>query len=411
MTHDIAHFSSPLYLQSGRILEPYDLAYATYGELNEDKSNAILVCHALTGSQFCAEGGESFGESGESKSAQTTAAFSESCESAPKNHGESAPNLRASRESSEKSAASLNSKKGWWSALVGENKPIDTKKYFVICVNTLGSVFGSTSPLSKSYPDLEPYRLRFPVLTIFDMVKAQRILLSALQIPRLCAVIGGSMGGMQALAFATTYPTIARHFIALSATHATSPQVIAFNKLMTEAILNDPSFEKGNYDLFYKPILGGLKVARMAGFLHYISKETMERKFSRRYVRDDGLFELFGRFEIERYLEYNAANFAANFDALCYLYLLKAISIFDLSYGCGDLCEALGAVKNKLHLISFSGDSMFYPHEMREIRTAMEKIGRGDLCEFYEIKSDYGHDSFLVECDRFADLIDKILKE
>lgn len=356
-----AHFTNPLYLQSGRILEPYDIAYATYGELNDEKSNAILVCHALSGSQHC--------------------------------------------------ASEFQQKRGWWETLIGDGKAIDTSKYFVICTNVLGSYFGSTSPLSASYPKLTPYGLKFPVLTIFDIVKAQRILLDSLGIEKLCAIIGGSMGGMQALSFAVAYPNLAHRFIVLSATSATSAYVIAFNKIMSEAIRSDVNFNGGHYDAVYRPIFEGLKVARMAGFLHYISKETMQKKFGRNYVNHDGIFELFGRFEIERYLEYNGKNFASIFDPLCFLYLLKAISIFDLSWGFGSLENALKNVKNKLYLIAFSGDSMFFPEEMEAIKDAMERVGNAEMCEYRLIESDYGHDSFLVECEKYADYLHNILRE
>lgn len=359
ITQNIAHFTNPLYLQSGRILEPYDIAYATYGELNKEKNNCILVCHALSGSQYC--------------------------------------------------AGEIDDKKGWWDEIIGKNKAIDTDKYYVICTNVLGSAFGSTSPISQMYPKTKCYRLKFPVLTILDMIKAQRILLNSLDITKLHAIIGGSMGGMQTLSFAVMYPNIADRFIALSTTHATSPYIIAFNKIMSEAIRSDPNFDNGNYDLTYKPILKGLKVARMAGFLHYITRETMQKKFGRNYVNHDGIFELFGRFEIERYLEYNGENFATTFDPMCFLYLLKAISIYDLSYGFIDLCDALKNIKNKLYLISFSGDSMFFKEEMQEIKDAMDKAGNGALCESYPIESNYGHDSFLVECSKYSDYLQHIL--
>lgn len=356
----ISHFTNPLYLQSSRILEPYDIAYNTYGSLNEKRDNCILVCHALTGSQHC--------------------------------------------------SGSLNEKYGWWSDIIGPNKAIDTNKYFVICTNVIGSAFGSTSPISKIYPKDISYRFSFPVVTISDMIKAQRILLDSLDIKQLYAIIGGSMGGMQTLSFSILYPNIAKKFIALSTTHATSPYIIAFNKIMSEAIISDTNFDNGNYDLEYKPILNGLKIARMIGYLHYITKETMQNKFGRNYVNSDGLYELFGRFEIERYLDYNGENFCNKFDPLCLLYLLKAISIYDLSYGFNSLEDALKNIKNKLYLISFSGDSMFFANEMREIKTAMEAIGSSHLCDYYEVKSEYGHDSFLVECDKYADYLNNILK-
>lgn len=360
-----AHFTNPLYLQSGRILEPYDIAYATYGEINENKDNVILICHALSGSQYCC--------------------------------GE---NIEA-----------MGGKNGWWNNLIGDGKAIDTNKYFVICTNVLGSVFGSTSPISQITENSGIYGMKFPVLTIYDMIKAQKILLNYLGIEKLHAIIGGSMGGMQTLSFAVFYPNIANKFIAISATHATSAYVIAFNKIMSDAIKYDPNFKNGNYDLTYKPIFNGVKIARMTGFLQYITKETMQKKFGRNYVNTDGLFELFGKFEIERYLEYNGENFANNFDPLCLLYLIKAISIYDLSYTFENLSDTLQNIKNKLYLISFSGDKMFFKEEMEEIKNTMDKIGSNDLCEYYQIQSNYGHDSFLVECHKYSDYLSHILQD
>ena len=358
-TSKTLHFTNPLYLQSGRILEPYDIAYSTYGILNENRDNCILVCHALTGSQHC--------------------------------------------------SGIIDNKLGWWSEIIGPNKAIDTNKYFVICTNVIGSAFGSTSPISKIYPRDISYRFSFPVITISDMIKAQRILLDTLDIRQLHAIIGGSMGGMQTLSFAIMYPNIAKKFIALSTTHATSPYIIAFNKIASEAIISDANFDNGNYDLECKPMLKGLKIARMSGFLQYITKETMQKKFGRNYVNSDGLYELFGKFEIERYLDYNGENFCDIFDPLCLLYLLKAINIYDLSYGFVSLEDALKNVKNKLYLISFSGDSMFFASESKEIKTSMGSIGSTHLCDYYEVESEYGHDSFLVECDKYADYLNDIL--
>jgi homoserine O-acetyltransferase len=196
-------FTNPLYLESGRILEPYELVYETYGELNEEKSNAILITHALSGSHHAAGRYE----------------------------GDRKP--------------------GWWDGFIGDGKPIDTTRYFVICVNVIGSCYGSTGPMSHIYPSEQRYRLTFPVITVKDMVKAQRILLSRLGIDKLHAIIGGSMGGMQALHFAVEFPGLARHTIAMAATHATRPWAIAFNKVVQEAIIKDPKFKNGNYNPMY----------------------------------------------------------------------------------------------------------------------------------------------------------------
>lgn len=365
MLSSIITFNQPLYLDSGRILEPFTLAYETYGVLNEEKSNAVLVFHAFSGSQHAAG----------------------------RNPGDSKP--------------------GWWDALIGNSKAIDTTKFFVICVNTIGSCHGSTGPLSidPKYNDKE-YRLRFPVITITDMVRAQYRLLVELKIKKLYAAIGGSMGGMQALAFGIEYPDMVKIIIPLAATHAASPWVIAINKAASAALLADPAFNNGKYDAeTIKDIgLAGLSAARMVGFLGYISQRGMSKKFGRRYSTNEGMFELFGRFEVERYLDYNGANFPKYFDPLSFLYLLKAISIFDLSYGYDSLAVALSKIKSELWLLAFRGDTLFLPDEMKTIYETMHLLGKKNA-HFVNIDSDYGHDAFLVEVDKFDTLIADILDE
>ena len=357
------HFTNPLYLESGRILEPYDLIYETYGELNQDKSNVIIVCHALTGSHHAA---------GKYKDDR---------------------------------------KSGWWSPLIGDDKAIDTNKYFVICVNTIGSCFGSTGPLSTEYPSNNEYRLKFPVVTINDMVKAQKVLFHELGINKVKAIVGGSMGGMQVLSFATQYPTFAEHYISLAATHASSPWTIAFNKIARESIIKDPTFNNGNYDVeeIKQNGFNGLSTARMSGFISYLSPTSMKNKFDRKYVLQDGLYQLFGKYEIERYLDYNGNNFVNWFDPLSYLYITKAINIFDLSLGFESLEHSLQRVTNKLHLISFKADYLFLSKEMKEIKTAMDNIGKNDICTYLEVDSEYGHDAFLVETNKFDFYIKDIL--
>jgi len=364
ITTKIEKFTNPLYLESGRILEPYQIIYETYGELNDDRSNVILICHALSGSHHAA-------------------GFYED-----------------------------DRKPGWWDNFIGEGKAVDTNKYFVICTNVLGGCFGSTGPMSEIYPSQNRYRFKFPVLTIRDMIKAQRILLDRLKIDRVKAIIGGSMGGMQALQFAIDYPNFAQIVIPISTTHATSPSVIAANRIMMEAIKNDLHFKNGNYDQeeFRNSESTGLAVARMIGFLHYLAPAAYEQKFGRKYVNTDGLYELFGRFEVERYLEYNGYNFTKFFDPLSYLYIIKAISIFDLSSGFESLTDALSRVKSRMELIAFSGDLMFLPKEMKEIKQGMESAGKGEQCNYYEIESDYGHDGFLVEVEKYEGIVRKILE-
>jgi len=356
------HFTNPLYLDSGRILEPYDITYETYGTLNEEKSNVIVVCHALTGSHHAA------------------------------------------------GTYADDNKTGWWNGLIGPNKAVDTDKYFVICTNVIGSCFGSTGPMSLMHPHHDHYRYKFPVITIKDMVKAQRILFDRLDIHHVHAIIGGSMGGMQALQFAIHYPKFATKIIAMATTHATQPWAIAFNKVAQEAILKDPDFKQGYYDpeVIKEQGLSGMAIGRMAGHLSFLSHESMKRKFDREYKSTDGLYELFGKFQVESYLEYNGNNFAKWFDPLTYLYIIKAINIFDLSRGYDSLAEALQKVQTELHLISFSNDLLFKSYEMKEIDNVLSEIGNANH-SYLDIESDYGHDAFLVEIDKFDTHIKEIL--
>ena len=357
-------FKEPLYLESGRILEPYELVYETYGELNKDKSNVIVICHALTGSHH-------------------VAGF-----------------YKGDR------------KPGWWDGLIGDGKTVDTQKYFVICINVIGSCFGSTSPLSKMYPSNKEYRLKFPVITISDMVKAQIRLFDHLGIRRAEAVIGGSMGGMQALCFAIEHPRFAKKHIILASTYATQPWTIAFNKVAREAIIKDPKFNEGNYDIDdIKEGFEGLSIGRMSGHISYLSPDSMRKKFGRFYDDRDGLYDLFGRFQVEKYLDYNSNNFSKWFDPLSYLYLTKAINIFDATRNYNSLEDSLQRIRSKIYLISFSSDLLFLPSEMKHIETTMKNIQKGEMVEYHEIDSDYGHDAFLVEIPKFEEIIMRALKE
>lgn len=348
------HFTNPLYLESGRILEPYDIVFETYGTLNEAKDNVIVICHALTGSHHAAGTYE----------------------------GDNRP--------------------GWWDGLIGSGKAVDTDHFFVICPNVIGSCFGSTGPMSLRYPYNEPYRYKFPVVTILDMVKAQRILFDRLGIHEVHAIIGGSMGGMQALAFGILFPNFAKKIIAMATTHATQAWAIAFNKVAQEAILKDPEFQHGYYDpkIIQENGLSGMAIGRMAGHISFLSPQSMERKFGREYKRTDGLYELFGKFQVESYLEYNGYNFTKWFDPLSYLYITKAINIHDLSRGFDSLEEALDKMVCELYLIGFENDILFLPSEMEHIAKTMRACGKENV-DYIEIQSDYGHDAFLVEIEKF----------
>ncbi len=358
-------FDEPLYLESGRVLKPFEVVYETYGALNSDKSNVILITHALSGSHHVAGTYE-----GERKA-------------------------------------------GWWDGFIGDGKAVDTTKFFVICMNNIGSCFGSTSPMSLNPATKEPYRLKFPVLTISDIVKAQVRVLKSLGIEQLYSVIGGSMGGMQALCYAVEYPTFAKHIFMLAATAYTRPWAIAYNKITIEAIRNDPDFKDGNYNSedIKNNGLKGLALGRMAGHISYLSNSSMDTKFARRYVDTDGLYELFGRFEVERYLEYNGYNFPKYFDPLSYLYIIKTMNIFNAARGSDTLAQSLSKIKTKLHLYSFSGDLLFKPEEMEEIYDIMKENGQDDIVDYTMIDSDYGHDAFLVELDKFDFMIKEILEK
>lgn len=357
-------FDEPLYLESGRILSSYELAYETYGELNSDKSNVIVICHALTGSHHAAGRYEN------------------------------------------------DTKFGWWDGFIGSGKGVDTDKFFVICVNILGSNFGSTSPLSIEPSTGEQYRLRFPVLTISDVVKAQIRLFNELGITRAHAVIGGSLGGMQALCFAIEFPEFAKNVIIMASTYQTKPWAIAFNKIAIEGIVRDPEFKNGQYDEneIHARGLNGMALGRMAGHISFLSPSSMDVKFGRNYVETDGLYELTGRFQVDRYMEYNGHNFPRRFDPLSYLYIVKMMNIFDCTRHYDNLADALSPIRARLNLIAFSGDLLFPPSCMCEIYDTYREMGRGEQCEYVEIASDYGHDAFLVEIDKFDKYVKRILE-
>lgn len=358
---DTQHFKEPLYLESGRVLGEFSLKYETYGNLNQNKDNVIVICHALTGSHHAAGVYE-----GENRA-------------------------------------------GWWDGLIGKAKAIDTDKFYVICVSILASPFGSTSPLSINPDTGKRYGLSFPVLAISDVVKAQMKLFERLGIKKAKAVIGGSLGGMQALCFAIEHSDFADKTIMLASTWQTPPWAIAFNKIATQAIYEDIEFKNGEY--CYKKIsqdgLAGLRYGRMAGHISFLSPHSMDYKFGRSYTATDGLYELFGRFEVERYLEYNSANFSRRYDPLCYLYVTKMMNIFDCTRHYESLEDALSPIKSDMHLFSFSGDLLFVPSLMTKLANTLKDLGK--FCDYHEVQSEYGHDAFLVEIDKFDKKIADIL--
>ena len=340
--------SAPLPLDSGQELAPVTIAYETYGTLDAQASNAVLVCHATTGDQYVA------------------------------------------------SVNPVTGKPGWWDRMVGPGKPIDTERYFVICANVIGGCMGSTGPSSQA-SDGKPWAMRFPVITIRDMVRAQVALLSELGIERLHAVIGGSMGGMQALCLAANWPTLADRVIAIAATATMPAQNIAFQEVGRQAIMADPNWQDGNYHAGDTAPVAGLSVARMAAHITYLSEESLTEKFGRRLQdRQAKSFGFDADFQVESYLRYQGSSFTGRFDANSYLYLTRAMSYFDLAeeHG-GKLADAFAQSDARFCIVCFDSDWL-YPTELsRSLVHALSATGAP--VSFVELSAPFGHDSFLLE--------------
>ncbi|MBK6879664.1 MAG: homoserine O-acetyltransferase [Elusimicrobia bacterium] len=346
----------PLVLASGQTLGPVTLAYETYGALSPDKSNAVLLLHALTGDAHAAG----------------------------LHAGEPRP--------------------GWWDPLVGPGKAFDTDKYFVVCSNVIGGCRGSTGPGAASAAlGGKPYGITFPVITIADMVEAQRRLMDHLGVPAWLAVSGGSMGGMQALQWAASYPDRVRSVIPIATTLKHSPQQIAFDEVGRQAVMADPDWLGGNYYDHGQPERG-LAVARMIGHITYMSDQSMEEKFSRRLKNEGFKFSFDAEFEVEGYLRYRGANFVRRFDANSYLYVTRAMDYFDLS---GEKLFKPGAPVPRYLVISFKSDWLYPSYQSRDIVAAV-RAHRGDVT-YVEVHSTYGHDAFLVEYDEQTRLIKSFL--
>jgi len=349
------HFDAPLPLQSGASIAGYQLVYETYGELNADRSNAVLVCHALNASHHVA--GIYLKEDG-SKSV------------------------------------------GWWDNMVGPGKPLDTDRFFVIGVNNLGSCFGSTGPMHVNPATGKPYGASFPVVTVEDWVHAQARLADALGIRQFAAVMGGSLGGMQALAWSLLYPDRLRHCMVIASTPKLSAQNIAFNDVARQAILTDPDFHGGDYYAYGVVPRNGLRVARMVGHITYLSDDDMAEKFGRELRSGEYQFGYGIDFEIESYLRYQGDKFSEYFDANTYLLITKALDYFDpaAAFG-GDLTEALAAASAQFLLVSFSTDWRFAPARSREIVQAL--VNNRRHVTYAEIDAPHGHDAFLLEDARY----------
>ena len=343
-------------LDGGGELTRVELAFETYGELNADRSNAILLCHALTGDQYVA------------------------------------------------SPHPITGKPGWWERMVGPGKPIDTNRFHIICANVIGSCMGSTGPASEA-SDGHPYAMRFPVITIRDMVRAHIGLLDMLDIETLHAVVGGSMGGMQALSLAANWPDRARRVLVIASTSRHSAQNIAFHELGRQAIMADPRWQDGSYYGGDGPD-NGLAVARMAAHITYLSEEALTGKFGRNLQdREAKSFGFDADFQVESYLRYQGSGFTRRFDANSYLYITRAMDYFDLAeeHG-GKLADAFAGTDARFCLVSFDSDWLYPTAESRHIVHALNAAGAP--VSFVELSAPFGHDSFLLD----VPALDRVVK-
>ncbi len=352
----------PVQLDSGAQFAPLDFAYETYGSLNTDKSNAVLICHALTGDQYVA------------------------------------------------SVHPITGKPGWWSNVVGAGKPIDPARHFIIGVNALGGCMGSSGPASIDPATGEPYGMDFPVITVQDMVRAQAILLDHLGIETLACVVGGSMGGMQALSWASLFPSRVRSAIVIASTARHSAQNIAFHEVGRQAIMADPNWRGGGYYSAGDPPAAGLAVARMAAHITYLSEAGLTEKFGRRLQnRAEKSFGFDADFQVESYLRHQGISFVDRFDANSYLYITRAIDYFDLaeSYE-GSLAKAFQGSNARFCVLSFDTDWLYTTADSRRIVHALNAAGAA--ASFVELSSPFGHDSFFLENSEMNRIIDGFLR-
>lgn len=353
----IAHFETPVALASGATLPAYDLIYETYGTLNADRSNAILVCHALSGTHH-------------------VAGYHHAHEKHP----------------------------GWWDNMVGPGKPIDTNRFFVIGVNNLGGCSGSTGPASINPETGQPYGSAFPVVTVEDWVHTQARLADMLGIETFAAVLGGSLGGMQALSWSIEYPARVRHALVIASAPKLSAQNIAFNDVARQAILTDPDFHGGDYYRHGVIPKRGLRLARMLGHITYLSDDVMGTKFGRMLLSGAVNFGYDVEFQIESYLRYQGEKFSGSFDANTYLLMTKALDYFDpaLKYD-GDLRKALAPATAGFLVVSFTSDWRFEPGRSREIVQAL--LDNDKKVSYADINAPHGHDAFLLDNPHYHALV------
>lgn len=352
----------PLRLDGGNLLSPVDIAYETYGSLDADGGNAILVCHALTGDQHVV------------------------------------------------SAHPITGKPGWWTRMVGEGKPIDPARHFIICANVLGSCMGSSGPASVNPATGKPWGMTFPVITIRDMVRAQAMLLDHLDIGVLRAVVGGSMGGMQALSWPATFPDRVRAAVVIASTARHTAQNIAFHEVGRQAVMADPRWSGGDYYANGEPPTAGLAVARMAAHITYLSEAGLTEKFGRRLqAREAKSFGFDADFQVESYLRHQGISFVDRFDANSYLYITRAMDYFDLAeeHG-GMLANAFRATSARFCLVSFDTDWLYPTAESRSIVHALNASGAA--ASFVELSSPYGHDAFLLDSPELNRVVDGFLR-
>ncbi|MFM2058119.1 MAG: hypothetical protein RLY71_2504 [Pseudomonadota bacterium] len=352
------HFTEPLALQSGAVLRDYTLVFETYGTLDATRSNAVLVCHALNASHHVA-------------------------------------GTHAGKDKSE----------GWWDNLIGPGKALDTSRFFVICINNPGSCFGSTGPMHTNPATGQPYGADFPVVTVEDWVNAQARLLEQLGIQRLAAVVGGSLGGMQALSWTLQYPDRVEHALVIASAPNLSAQNIAFNEVARRAIITDPDFHGGHFYAHGVVPKRGLRVARMIGHITYLSDDSMEEKFGRQLRNAELSYSTQEiEFQIESYLRYQGDKFSEYFDANTYLLITRALDYFDPArdYG-GDLSAALARAQAKFLVVSFTTDWRFSPLRSREIVKALVD-NRIDV-SYAEIDAPHGHDAFLLDDPRYHGVV------
>jgi homoserine O-acetyltransferase len=351
-----AHFDTPLTLKSGAVLPQFDLVYETYGTLNADKSNAVLICHALSGTHHVAG--------------------------------------KYSKE---------DKYPGWWDNLIGPNKPLDTNKFFVIGVNNLGGCHGSSGPISINPVINQKWGSQFPVVTVEDWVKSQALLADYLGIKQLAAVVGGSLGGMQALQWTIAYPDRVKHALVIASAPNLTAQNMAFNEVARQAIITDPEFHGGDYYAHGVLPRRGLRIARMLGHITYLSDDAMGAKFGRK-LKDGVKYSFDAEFEMESYLRYQGDKFAGEFDANTYLRMTRALDYYDpaLNFD-GDLSAALNKVTAQFLVVSFTSDWRFSPARSREIVKAL--LDNERTVSYAEVTAAHGHDAFLMPDTHYHDIL------